>query len=52
VAGAAGEKLPLFDLYQRSKTGLGEKVRERLTLEELTELMRQALPLGSSAPDN
>jgi len=52
VAGAAGEKLPLFDLYQRSKAGLGEKVRERLTLEELTELVRQALPLGSSAADN
>jgi len=42
VAGAAGEKLPLFDLYQRSKTGLGEKVCERLTLEELTELVRKS----------
>jgi len=49
VAGAAGEKLPLFDLYQRSNAGLGEKVRERLTLEELTELVRQSLPLASSA---
>ncbi len=36
AAGTAGERTPLFDLYQRSKAGLGEKVRERLTLEELT----------------
>lgn len=35
IAGAAGEKTALFDLYQRSSAGLGEKVREQLTLGEL-----------------
>jgi sulfite reductase beta subunit-like hemoprotein len=45
ATGEAGEKMPLFDLYQRSKAGLGEKVRERLTLEELTELVRKSVPL-------
>ena len=46
AAGEAGEKMPLFDLYQRSNAGLGEKVRERLTLEELTDLVRNAVPLA------
>lgn len=39
TVGEAGAKTALFDLYQRSNTGLGEKVRERLTLGELTALI-------------
>jgi sulfite reductase beta subunit-like hemoprotein len=35
TVGAAGEKTALFDLYQRSNTGLGEKVQAGLTLGEL-----------------
>ena len=36
-----GGKTPRFDLYRRCGAGLGEKVREQLTLEELTELVQQ-----------
>jgi len=44
VVGTAGEKVPLFDLYQRNNADLGEKFRERLTLEDLTEVVRKAVP--------
>lgn len=41
VAAEDGSKVPRFDLYRRTGAGLGEKVLEQLTLEELTELARQ-----------
>jgi ferredoxin-nitrite reductase len=37
VAGEDGNRTPRFDLYRRNSAGLGEKVEESLTLEELLE---------------
>jgi sulfite reductase beta subunit-like hemoprotein len=39
VAGEDGVKSPRFDLYRRTGAGLGTKVREQLTFDELTELV-------------
>ena len=39
VAGEDGVKSPRFDLYRRTGAGLGTKVREQLTLDELTTLV-------------
>ena len=39
LAGDGGEKTARFDLYERPTAGLGEKVRERLTLDELAALI-------------
>lgn len=39
VSGDDGAKQPLFDLYQRKGAGLGERVREKLTVAELAELI-------------
>jgi len=41
VALEDGVKTPRFDLYRRTGAGLGEKVREQLTFEELAEVVRQ-----------
>lgn len=41
VSGEDGSKTPRFDLYRRRGAGLGEKVREQLTFEELAELVRE-----------
>jgi len=40
AAVADGGKEPLFDLYRRSSGGLGQRVREHLTIEELLEAVR------------
>lgn len=39
VPGEQGGKTPLFDLYHRSGVGLGDRVREQLTVDELAELV-------------
>jgi ferredoxin-nitrite reductase len=36
-----GERIPHFDLYRRTGSGLGEKVQEQLTFAELAEQVRQ-----------
>jgi ferredoxin-nitrite reductase len=36
-----GQKSPRFDLYRRQEAGLGGKVQEGLTLEELTDVLRE-----------
>ncbi len=41
VSDENGVKAPRFDLYRRSGAGLGTKVQEQLTLEELSEQLRQ-----------
>jgi len=42
VAGADGERAPLFDLYRRHGAGFGERVGERLSLAELRELIQNS----------
>ncbi|HZV80720.1 MAG TPA: nitrite/sulfite reductase, partial [Geobacteraceae bacterium] len=42
VALEDGSRSPRFDLYRRSDAGLGGKVREQLTLEELSEFVKTA----------
>jgi ferredoxin-nitrite reductase len=41
VGGKDGGKEPRFDLYRRTGPDLGTKVREQLTFNELTALLRQ-----------
>jgi ferredoxin-nitrite reductase len=48
ATGEDGEKVPLFDLYCRRNAGLGQRVRERLTLADLlaeAQAVAESLPL-------
>lgn len=49
VSGEDGTKTPRFDLYHRSSAGLGNRVRQQLTLSELLELAEGSVPLPESS---